>query len=126
MRELCEKCSGKVIWYEVHDNKQVMVRCMCGWSKWILKQCKDGSTIRRGKVELPRSGSKLFTVLELVATNAPVSTQQLAAATGDPTGIVGTQLSVLHAKGLVDRLKNGKGKAGGSQWGLSQIARDLI
>jgi len=124
-KETCPKCKSEKIWFEVHDS-QTLKRCMCGFSMWIFKVTRDGSTLRRGKVSLPRKDTKLFQLLVLVLRNAPTTTQQLANSSDDESSRVGTRMSVLHASGLVTKLVDNKGKAGGSVWELSKRAKELL
>lgn len=110
-----------------------MQRCICGLRHYLYRVTRSGMTIMRrvvrsSDVSLTKPGTKLHDCLLLVAGYHPnaVSTGDLARAAGIETKLVSARVSVLMARGLINRVQGGKGLLDGSTWRLSDEAVKLL
>lgn len=131
----CPKCGSTATRLEVHDDRDVMLECRCGYCKPMATTLEGGILITHlviedGGVQLPRGGSKLMECLGALASLKEATTAQIAATlTSRGSWVydeVASFLTILKHRGLVRVLAPGKGLQGGSTWGLTSEARGLL
>jgi len=125
----CPRC-GDITWYE-KEGYDILWRCMCGMTKIVCTKKGDAIiqyVVPRREVRLPPKGTKLMTCLGVTASWFPdeVTTAQLARATNHTTSDVASTMTVLMHKGLIERVKEGRGIAGGSSWKITKRAQGLL
>ncbi|KKN66396.1 hypothetical protein LCGC14_0472180 [marine sediment metagenome] len=125
----CPKC-GERSWFE-DDDADVIQRCMCGLRKIVRTQQGDQTIVHLPNpklVVLPKKDTKISKCLGILASYYPrlLSTGEMARLTGFSTINASTHLILLRQRGLVDLVNNKRGRAGGSQWGLTMKAVELL
>lgn len=130
--ETCPKCGGSA-YYEVEldpeAGRELILKCLCGFFQAVYSE-KLGIIKRPPPRTVRRlaSGSQLERALTEVARThpEPISTSSVALMMGvDPTKAA-SYLTILFGKGLVDKRKSRKGKAGGSTWVVSSFGRKTM
>lgn len=126
----CPRCQSPATWYE-REWDDILLRCVCGLRKLVYS--KRGSVevhhkTPRSEVRLPRKGSKLQKSLTEIVRNHPgaMNTQEVATQVGDGSAEVASRLMILCNKGLIVKVKEGRGSRGGSTWRLSQACTKLL
>lgn len=126
----CPKCGGSS-WY-TKDKNDVWQRCLCGLNKLVHTTLEAGISIHHSdkpsQESLPRSGTKLHTCLQAVRATHPgkPTTRDVSQLTGENTSDTASQLTVLMHKGLVERVEERRGVAGGSTWQLTFMAKQIL
>lgn len=127
--EKCPKCGG-IAHYEI-DKEDVILRCICGLYKF-LTTTQDEITIDnrldKRDTRLPKHGSKLSIVLGVVAGKNPekVTTEYIAVTTNENKNDVSSRLIVLYHRQLIEKVSEGRGFKGGSEWVLSEEGVRLL
>lgn len=126
---VCPKCEGSS-WYK-EENNEVIHTCLCGYFQVVYSE-RGGQSITHVQTEaqttLPKQGTKIATCLSAVISHHPthVTTKDISDDVGHPTKDVASQLMVLMHKGLLDRVIESRGVAGGSTWKLTNRAVRLL
>ena len=123
-RVRCPKCSrGALI---VIENNLAVVKCWCGCCRPV-EEIVDGMVIFKStspvKGDFPRVGSKLSKCLIELYVLKVGTTETLATRLLQTNSDTSSQLTVLQARGLVEKIVENKGVAGGSTWQLSLFAK---
>lgn len=127
---LCPRC-GDPSWYE-KDDEDVIQRCFCGLHKVVYTRNSDGiAMVRRtppSKVMLPKPGTKIAKCLSVVTDHHPqkASTFKISEKTGFSRDETASHLMMLMNRGLIDRVQNRRGMAGGSMWTLTTRSLQLM
>lgn len=125
----CPKGCGRESRYEVVGSV-VWQNCYCGFSRPAYSKNSEGILIKhvqaKTSVRLPKLGTRLSNCLLAVAEAGTVTTGQVAKAVELPTGDTATQLTILSCRGLVERVLENKGVAGGSTWELTETAAEKL
>lgn len=124
MKLKCPNCGG--------DSKVVNLGadyvhvCMCGLHKFLIRVNEDGTATLCGVSKnhpkvMPKKGTKLYNcLLQLAGTYpAPLSTLDISNLSDIFKENVASMLVVLMGKGLITRVRSGKGVKGGSIWALA-------
>lgn len=103
----------------------------CGYLAYVEKVTPDGMIIctkaKTPEEVLPKPGTKLMRCLGLLAAYRELTTAEVAEKMKQTTSLTSSQLTVLQAKGLIEKKNQLKGVTGGSTWGvLSQVRQMLI
>jgi len=126
----CPRC-GDPSWFQ-KDGDDVIQRCVCGLHKIVYTRNSDGITIVRrippNRVILPKSGTKIAKCLSVVSQKYPdmASTMKVSEETGFSRDETASHLMMLMNRGLVDRVRNRRGMAGGSMWKLTTRSEQLL
>ena len=126
MREKCPKCGGQA-WYCVEDDIHLVLKCVCGINKLVYSDYPEGGVkhvVPKREILMPPPGTKLSKCIGMMALNWPEmsTTQILADSLSVSTSEAASQLVVLLHKGIVEKVKEGRGVVGGSTWKLSNTA----
>lgn len=119
----CPKC-GRATWL-CEMGESTWLKCTCG--KLIPVEVINGG-VRRvyhqspSMGSLPRAGTKLSLCLGTLVGRGTCDTKTLSTLLNQSTSETASQLSLLQAKGLVDKENSRKGVAGGSVWILTPAA----
>ena len=121
----CPRC-GQFSWLLL-DGDVVIQRCLCGLRKPIATLGKDGELkeyvyARKRSQKLPKPATKLGKCFAVLVQKypEPLKTTVISGVIRESAGDTASQLLVLMNRGLILRLVPGRGKRGGSVWGLSE------
>lgn len=128
----CPKCGSKHSWFEA-DGNDLIQRCLCGLTRYLLRELEGGVTVMRSGVRvpdvtLPAKGTKIYRCLWAVRETYPksISTGDIAAKTGLKGKETASLVVTLMGRGLLERIAARRGLLGGSIWGLTSISKDLL
>ena len=126
----CPRC-GQFSWLLL-DEEVVIQRCLCGLRKPVAI-LKDGElreyVYARKKIhKLPKPETKLGKCFAVLVQKypEPLKTTVISGVIKESAGDTSSQLLVLMNRGLIIRLVPGRGKRGGSVWGLSETVISIL
>lgn len=133
MKVTCPKCESPSAWYKV-DERDVTLRCMCGYNKVVQTKLKEITIIHADKeedVRLPRLDTRIHKCMMALKCIEPANSLEVTNFINsmhpqDPTQSVdevSSQLTVLRNKGIVHPIDRKKGVFGGSTWILTEVAK---
>ena len=129
----CPKCKSKSTWLGLEDQSLVL-KCLCGLNKYLYHVSTLGEVERivpenmKDDVPLPlknRSQQKCLLAI-YKAYPDPVRTAQIAAHTNHKNKETYGFVAALVSKGLVERVEERKGLAGGSSWTLTEFGKGQL
>lgn len=128
----CPKCGSKHSWFET-EGDDLIQRCLCGLTRYLMREMEDGVTILRSGVRvpdvtLPAEGTKIYRCLIAVRNAHPktILTGEVASRTGLKGKETASLVVTLMGRGLLERVEARRGLLGGSVWKLTSIAKDLL
>jgi len=128
----CPKCGGHS-WIEEQSNGDLAQRCMCGLMIFLEQDAGDGVTLQRravkqDQVQLPQKGTKIHRCLSAVVYAYPetIMTSGIASFAELQSKETASLVVALMARGLVERVQERRGLAGGSIWTLTHATKKLI
>lgn len=133
MKTECPKCTSKNAWVETTKMDKIL-RCFCGLYK-ILETKMVEIIIEKNdvaeNVKLPERGSNLWSTLMVLSVLEPSTTGDITTrlklfGKEFDTSDISSYLTTLRSKGLVNQLEYKRGVAGGSTWGLTDKATELL
>lgn len=122
----------EVAWYErtyaKHTGEEIILRCMCGYERTVYSRYNGVERLHplpERDLIMPRQGTRSSLCLGVVAGRHPnwSTTGEVASRLGWPNGDTANFLMVLMHKGLLEKVSEGRGIAGGSTWKLTTRAR---
>lgn len=126
----CPRCGG-LSWLRF-QGPDLIQKCLCGLHRYLRRDI-DGLTVMHSAVppreaRLPAQNTKIYKCLLAVAQCWPATTfthdvALCACLNGKETSAL---MAVLSARGLVERLEERRGLAGGSVWRLTTVAARLM
>lgn len=127
----CPRC-GASSWIEGRG-ENLTQRCLCGLTKALLQKVDGSITILRTAVQpsgvtLPAKGTKISKCLLAVEASypKPVMTGVVAQEAGLQNKETASLLTTLMGRGLVERVSERRGLAGGSEWKLTVTAQQIL
>jgi hypothetical protein len=128
----CPKCGSGHGWLEEID-QQIVQRCMCGLMRFVARKTENGyevmhRTVRTEDVRLPVRTTKLYQTLLCVAESYPsaICTSDIAVHRGQNNKETASMMTLLMARGLVNRVERKRGISGGSLWAVSKETITLM
>lgn len=128
----CPKCGSKHSWFE-EEGDDLIQRCLCGLTRFLIREMEDGTTVLRSGVRvpdvtLPAEGTKIYRCLIAVRDAHPrhIMTGDIASRTGLKGKETASLVVTLMGRGLLERVSARRGLLGGSIWKLTVTARELL
>lgn len=127
----CPKCNG-IAHYECVMEVDLVLICLCGYYKVIYTEVGHitVSTVSKADMkDLPRPNSNIGMCMTVMLNNYPtlLTSEQvyIVLKKNMCRSSVSTNLMILQGRGLIDKIKSNKGKAGGSIWKISSYGEKM-